>query len=83
MMYQGGGCNGARPRTMTRQWKTLCRPMMEYYYASELWEGEISLKYCSSIETIQNKFGRATLGLRTMPASVAVLAELGLETMQS
>ena len=40
LMYQGGGANGVRPRTMCHQWSMLCRPILEY--GCEIWHGEIS-----------------------------------------
>ena len=30
VMYQGGGANGLRPRTMVHQWKSIVRPLLEY-----------------------------------------------------
>ena len=81
MMYQGGGANGLSPRTMVHQWKSLCRPMLEY--GCELWQGELSQKWCKRLESVQSAFGRATLGVKAFPASAAVRADLGLAPLES
>jgi hypothetical protein len=81
LMYQGGGTTGQRPRTLVKLWMAKVRPALEY--GSELWEGEISLKYQNKLESIQNKFGRAVLGITTNVAAVGVRAELGLPTLKS
>ena len=78
LMFQGGGANGLRPRTMVHQWKAIVRPLLEY--GCELWEGEISKSWCSKLEAVQSRFGRATLGTKTFPAAVAVCTDLGLPT---
>ena len=77
-MYQGGGTNGLRPQTMTKQWLALVRPVLEY--GCELWEGEISETKSNEIEVIQNKFCRAALGTRVL---VAAVADLGLSSLKS
>ena len=65
LVYQGGGSTGARPRTMAGQWKSLCRPVLEY--GCELWHGEISAQWSNRLESIQNKFGCLVWGSRTTP----------------
>ena len=71
VMYQGGGCNGLRPRTMVHQWKSLCRPLAEY--GCELWEGEISATWSDKVESLHSRFGRAAVGTKTKPTSVALV----------
>ena len=81
MMWQGGGASGLRPRTMVHLFKSLCRPLLEY--GCELWEGEASATWDAELETLQYRFGCSVLGTKAHPASVAVLAELGLSSLKS
>ena len=81
MMYQGGGANGLRPRTNVHQWKTCCRPILEY--GCEIWEGEISVSLSDRLEAIQTDFCRATLVARDNLAAAAMRADLGLSTLKS
>jgi len=81
LVFQGGGANGVRPRTMCHQWSLLCRPLLEY--GCELWQGEVSKAWETKIEGVQNRFGRAILGLKANPAAVAVRADLGLASLRT
>jgi hypothetical protein len=81
VMYQGGGANGLRPRTMVHQWKSIVRPLLEY--GCEIWEGEIPDALSAKIEAVQSRFCRASLGCKYMPASAAVRADMGLCTLKA
>ena len=81
LVHRSGGSDGLRPKTLAALWKGEVRPRMEY--ACELWEGEISAKRVAALESVQNRFGRMSLGLKTRPAAVAVRAELGLSSLRS
>ena len=81
LRFQGGGANGLRPRTMIKQWEAICRPVLEY--GCEIWQGEISKAWVDRLESVQNKFGRAIMGIQAFPAAVAVRADLGLHTLRS
>ena len=51
---------------------------------SELWDGKISKSWQRKLETVQNKFGKAVLAqTKSMPASCAVRADLGLPSLES
>ena len=81
LKLQGGGANGLRPLSMVKLWMAKVRPVLES--GAEIWGGEISATYAAKIESIQNKFGRAVLGIKTMAAAAGVRAELGLPTLRS
>ena len=82
LLFQGGGANGVRPSTMVQQWKSLCRPTMEY--GCEFWEGEESVRWSTDLESVQNQFCRAILGFgRLKPATCALLSDLGLPTLKT
>jgi hypothetical protein len=81
VMFQGGGANGIRPRTMVHQWKSIVRPLLEY--GCEMWEGEISDTLCEKLEAVQSRFCRASLGCKSLPAAAAVRADMGLCTLKS
>ena len=80
VMFQCGGANGLRPRTSAHQWKSLCRPILEY--GCEIWEGEQSKLWSSKLESVQSKFGRTALANKANPAATAVRADLGLPTLK-
>ena len=81
LIFQGGGTNGVRPRTMAHQWQAICRPLLEY--ACEIWDGEISKVWERKLETVQTRFGRAVLAQKSMPAACAVRADLGLFSLRT
>ena len=81
VMYQGGGANGLRPRTMVHQWKSIVRPLLEY--GCEVWEGEIPDALSEKIEAVQSKFCRASLGCKYIRASAAVRSDMGLCTLKA
>ena len=81
LMYRGGGTNGVRPRTMTSLWTTQVRPILEY--GCVLWEGEMSARCEAQLEKVQNSFGRAVLGLKTMASAAGVRSSLGLSSLKA
>jgi hypothetical protein len=81
LMYRGGGTNGVRPRTMTSLWTSQVRPVLEY--GCVLWEGEISDRCEAQLEKVQNSFGRAVLGLKTMASAAGARSNLGLSSLKA
>ena len=81
LLFQGGGPDGLCPRTMAHLWKTLGRPLLEY--GCEIWHGEVSAQLCKRLETVQNSFCRAILGLKSFPAASAMRAEVGVGSLHS
>ena len=81
LLWQGGGRRGLRARTLAHQWSTTCRPKAEY--ACELWEGETSEAWVTTLESLQTTFCKAVLGFkRTNPAAVGMRMELSLRQLK-
>lgn len=80
-MYNAGGSNGCHPGILRRLWITKCRPLLEY--ACELWEGCISKEWEEKLESLQNRFCKAALGLTGTPAAVGLRLEMNLCTLKT
>ena len=81
VLFQGGGPDGVCPRTMAHQWCMIGRPLLEY--GCELWHGEISVRWRKRLESLQDAFCRASLGLKSTPAASALRADMGVSSLHA